>query len=51
MIWVVDSGDVDRLDDCRKEFKQILFEEVIQQSLCEGLETNGSGCSDLLQQV
>ncbi|KAK8810993.1 ADP-ribosylation factor-like protein 2 [Blastocystis sp. ATCC 50177/Nand II] len=29
VIWVVDSGDVDRLDDCRKEFKQILFEEKL----------------------
>jgi len=28
LIWVVDSTDVARLDDCRDELKKLLLEEV-----------------------
>ena len=29
VVWVVDSGDVDRLEDCKREFNELIFEEVI----------------------
>lgn len=28
LIWVVDSTDAERLDDCRDELKKLLLEEV-----------------------
>lgn len=30
VVWVVDSGDVDRLEDCKREFNEIIFEEVCE---------------------
>lgn len=31
LIWVVDSADVDRLEDCRLELRKLLEEEVSKQ--------------------
>ena len=28
VIWVVDSSDVNRIDDCKEELHQLLIEEV-----------------------
>ncbi|RXG73814.1 ADP-ribosylation factor-like protein 2 [Armadillidium vulgare] len=36
LIWVVDSSDVDRLEDCRSELKKLLAEEV--RNCCYGTE-------------
>lgn len=27
-MWVIDSGDKDRMDMCKQQFKEVLFEEV-----------------------
>lgn len=34
LIWVVDSADKRRLDDCREELHQLLKEEVITYYTC-----------------
>ena len=41
-MWVVDSGDIDRLDDCKREFNEIIFEEVLSDEILNNLETNGN---------
>lgn len=44
LIWVVDSADKGRLEDCKKELKSLLLEEVMKlsssfkKSLQENLE-------------
>ena len=51
VIWVIDSADYARMDLCKQEFRQIIFEEVSCGTLEYLLEIDGSGCVNSLQQM
>lgn len=36
VIWVVDSSDRERMEDCRRELRELLQEEVSRSLSCRG---------------
>ncbi|KAK8821066.1 hypothetical protein WA538_005698 [Blastocystis sp. DL] len=46
VVWVIDSGDKDRMDMCKQQFKEVLFEEKLIGAavliLCNKNDLNGA---------
>lgn len=64
-MWVIDSGDKDRMDMCKQQFKEVLFEEVGEEEvvhpqkligaavliLCNKNDLNGALSAEEITQV
>ncbi|KAK8800260.1 hypothetical protein WA171_004895 [Blastocystis sp. BT1] len=52
VVWVVDSGDKERLDLCKQQFREILFEEKLMGAavliLCNKCDLNGAMPVDMI---